>query len=173
MRRTVIGLSLAMAVVAAGCGSSAGTGGPAGTGGVPTASLSGLSNLPGGGSLDPCTLLTQDEVAAAVDHGVEAGVSDRAGSCLWDYSPGRTSLDIAQVGELFCSLGSNRSPLPGLPVPASWRLLMPGDTGSLVACKGDWRLQITMVGDVVTHVPGEATMQRQAMELMEIVLGRV
>lgn len=173
MRRTIVGISLVMAMAAAGCGGSAGTGGPGGAGGVPTASLAGLSNLPGGGDLEACSLLTEEEVAEAVGHGVEAGQPDGSGSCLWDYSPGRTSLHIAQVGQLFCSLGSNRTPIPGLPVPASWRFLTPGDTGSVVACKGDWRLQVTMVGDIVTHIPDEATMQRQAMELMEIVLGRV
>ena len=174
MRRTIFGILIAGMAVAA-CGSSAGSGapgvasGPAGASASSAASQITLGNVP-----DPCKMLSKAEVEAAVGHTVADGVPDIVNSCKWDSTPGSVSLHFLAIGAATCAAASaNRTPIPGLAVPASWHFIPAGTTGSVVACTKGLQVQVTIVGDIVKKTPPEATISQQAVQLIGLVLGRI
>jgi hypothetical protein len=176
MRRTLLGVSLLMTLAVAGCGSSsassassAANGQSAGTGQVGSA-----TQVTSGGAPDPCTLLSRAEVEAAYGSPVAEGVPDIVNSCKWDGTPGSVSLHLLHIAGATCAAASaNRTPLPGFSVPASWHFITAGSTGSVVACTNDWQVQVTVVGDIVGHTKSEAALQATAVQLMNLVLGRM
>ena len=127
-RKLIAGLALGTVAVLAAC-SSAGT--PAGTsaaggggGGAPTAapggSTPGTANGGGGGSTpsDPCAIVSQQEVAAAINEPVVAGTNVQdSHECDWFY-PTSDSLTGAtltiQGGDLASYCGETSNPALGL-----------------------------------------------------------
>jgi hypothetical protein len=182
MRRAIAAVLLLLALVVSACGgssqvSSSATGGedtaapPAGTGtpAVPEQS--------GGSALDACSLLSKAEVEAAVGGTVADGVPDVLNTCKWEKSDPAAidaSLHLLALQGAKCAVGHQGStPVDGLSVAASWDFIEAASTGSVVACKSGWQVQVTLVGDIINHTTPEATLRGAAVQLMGLVLGRM
>ena len=178
-RATILGCLVAVAI--AGCGSSAGTGGPSGvasSGASGATASAGSSGSPGAvGSLPAaCSLLTASEIEGIVGHPVEAGFANGANSCNWARKDVHTiSVDIHLLilpGTLKCQTGGS-SPVDTLGVEAAWHYLPNLSTGSVTACPSRLQVQVTLVGDMVTHTTTEDQLRADGVQLMGLVLPRL
>jgi hypothetical protein len=173
MRRTLLGISLLFTLAVAGCSSSSASSAANGPSGA-TGQVGSATQTTSGGAPDPCSLLSRAEVQAAYGSPVAEGVPDIVNSCRWDGTPGSVSLHFLYIAGATCAAASaNRTPIPALPVPASWHFIAAGSTGSVVACTKDWQVQVTVVGDIIGHTKSEASLQAAAVQLMGLVLARM
>ena len=176
-------VSVVFALVVAGCGSSSQANSPAAAasaGGPTTAPSTAPSTVAttAGAAPDACSLLTKAEVEAATGHPVEDGVPDVVNSCTWEKNdPTMITVGLHLLGlpeGAKCAVGSQgSSPIEGHSVPASWSFIEAATTGSVVACLGGWQVQVTLVGDLVSHTTTEATLRGAGVQLMGLVLGRM
>jgi hypothetical protein len=175
MRRTITGICVLLALAVAGCGSSSQAAGPAGGNG---GSVAAATQATAGDVPEACSLLSKAEVEAAVGNPVTEGVPDILNSCKWETSgPATTSVGLhllALPDGAECAVGrSGSTPVEGLGVPASWDFVEAADTGSVVACQAGWQIQVTLVGDIVSHTTTAATLRDAGVQLMGLVLPRM
>jgi hypothetical protein len=186
MRRVATLLLCSLSLVLAGCSGSAATVGPSAP--VATEGTSTLATGPAASTAsavetaadlgqlpDPCTLLTADEVAGILGTSVDDGVADVGNSCKWEKSDPHAitvglHLQALSVG-LKCYTGG--TPVSGLGADASWDYTQFAYTGSLVACLPAVQVQITLVGDLVTHTTTEQQLQAAGVQLMGLVIPRL
>lgn len=173
MRRTILGISLLLMLAVAGCGSSSASSAANDPSGG-TGQARSATQMTSGGAPDACKMLSKAEVEAAYGSPVVEGVPESSNTCKWDSTPGSVSLHFLHISSATCAAASaNRTPIPGLSVPASWHFITAGSTGSVVACTKEWQVQVTVVGDIIGHTKSEATLQATAVQLMGLVLKRM
>ena len=79
---------------------------------------------------------------------------------------------LTLTGSLKCqTVGS--SPIDSLGVEAAWHFTQAAGTGSVIACPSRLQVQITLVGDNVTHTTSEAMLRADGVQLMGLVLPRL
>jgi hypothetical protein len=181
MRSAIVAALLLLGLVVSACGGSSQISSPAAGGGdknVPSAATgTAVAEQSGGSAPDACSLLSKAEVEAAVGGTVADGVPDVLNTCKWQKSDPAAidaSLHLLALQGANCAVGRKGStPVDGLSVAASWDFIEAASTGSLVACKSGWQLQVTLVGDFLNHTTTEAALRSAAVQLMGLVLGRI
>ena len=130
-----------------------------------------------GAEIDPCSLLTKDEVEAAVGNPVEEGVFD-LGGCDWDSAPEDSDAHLALIPVLDVSMctqarAEGSKDVSGLGVEAWWEFSeSPPPGGDVIACPEGWLVQLGLVGGVTTGAE-EAPLRAAGEELMAKVLERM
>lgn len=131
------------------------------------------------GEIDPCSLLSREEVKAAVGNPVEEGALN-FGDCDWDSDPKDTSVSLSflvvpDVTMCTQTRDEGSEDIPGLGVEAWWNFSEAADLiagGDVIACPDGWLVQLIVTGGV--GVPADETALRAAgEELMAKVLDRI
>jgi hypothetical protein len=196
MRRALFGACISILIVA-GCGTSAATSNPVSQGtpaapatpaavATPAASdqpagpsvAAQQSTSPAGAAVDPCTLITQAEAAAAFGGPVDPGKQAAAGasSCLWSASKpvSADGVDIAVIGVSTFDKshksgpGITVTPVPGLGDEAYFVDLGPGFV-NLQVRKGS----TTFTVDVMIHGASNANVMAADKSLAQLIVGRI
>jgi hypothetical protein len=125
---------------------------------------------------DPCSLLNPAEIQGVLGSAVQAGVPDGSANCRWekaDLHKITVAIHLLVLpGSVTCQIAAS-TPVDGLGVPAAWHYVSAAETGSIVACPTGRQVQITLVGDLLTHTTTEADLKAKATQLMTIVLPRI
>lgn len=171
---------LSLAACSKSGGGSGGSSNPIGTtpsaqqtvGSSPTAPASA-----GGRADDPCSLLSQSQVEAAVGNPVQAGTADVGPSCHWEHGAASgTSVGLAMdpMTPTECANAKRTGDVDveGLGVQAWWHFVEPAATGSVVACPSGYMAQVTLVG-AIGQPADEAQLRAAAESLMKTALGKL
>jgi hypothetical protein len=109
----------------------------------------------GTGDVDPCALLTTEEVEVAVGNPVEDGAADAGlGTCTWATDPDATSASAAFLGvgvPQVCAdaleADSANEEIEGFDDRAYWSFVPTGGgVGTITACTSEGQLVVTVTG---------------------------
>ncbi|HEX6311281.1 MAG TPA: DUF3558 family protein [Acidimicrobiia bacterium] len=174
-RLVVLGVLAALALVACSGGDDGDGAAPVVTGG------GGNGDDPGSGDVEPCELLSTEEVAAAAGNPVGEGAADIVtATCSWDAAPDATTVGVTFLAfgvPRICAEGlaadSANEPVEGFDDPAFWTFVPAGGgTGSLAVCTEGGQLIVTVTAGAGAAVD-EAALRATAETLTGHAIARL
>ena len=137
-----------------------------------TAEPTGAAAEPSGDATEPCSLLSEDEVEAAVGNSVVQDLP-RVAFCNWKADPDGINVLLSLLSDPQCTSfrPASSEDVSGLGVGAWWEYDEATDSGDLQACPEGWVVILAVDGG--TSGAGEATLRAAAEELIAKVLERL